>query len=114
MHGNTSSARCSYIHFPNHPQQNKRLPCGSNLMKQVRSSSGKILLQPYLTYCYNSVLLQRQQFLELCESWQSRQCKKVYNDVYDAKIWQDFQFYNGEPFLALQYNFALQMNVDWF
>ena len=119
--GNTSSARCSYVRFPNHPQKNKRLPRGTTLMKQVRSSSGKILLQPYLTYCYNGVidaiqlLLQRPKFLELCESWRSRQCEKgIYNDVYDAKIWQDFQFYNGEPFLALPYNFALQMNVDWF
>ena len=37
-----------------------------------------------------------------------------YSDIYDGKIWQEFQTYNGQPFLSLPYNFAFQLNVDWF
>jgi len=38
----------------------------------------------------------------------------VYRDVYDGKIWEDFQYVDGKGFLSLPYNFALQLIVDWF
>jgi hypothetical protein len=34
--------------------------------------------------------------------------------VYDGKIWEEFQMYNGNPFLSLPHNFAFQLNIDWF
>lgn len=38
----------------------------------------------------------------------------VMADVYDGKIWADFQHVNGQPFLAEPNNFAFMMNVDWY
>lgn len=32
----------------------------------------------------------------------------------DGKIWQDFMNVDGIPFLSVPFNFALQINVDWF
>lgn len=37
----------------------------------------------------------------------------VMGGVYDEKIWQDFQYVNGQPFLSEPNHFALMMNVDW-
>ncbi len=36
------------------------------------------------------------------------------SDVYDGKIWKDFQHFAGEPFLALSTGIALTLNIDWF
>lgn len=38
----------------------------------------------------------------------------VMGDVYDGKIWQDFQNVNGQSFLSEPNNFALMTNVDWY
>jgi len=35
-------------------------------------------------------------------------------DVYDGKVWKDFQSYNGQPFLSEPGNYALMMNMDFF
>ena len=39
---------------------------------------------------------------------------KMYN--YDGKIWQDFQNYEGKPFLSQPfcYQYGLMLNIDWF
>lgn len=37
----------------------------------------------------------------------------VMGDVYEGKVWRDFQYVDGQPFLADRCNFALMMNVDW-
>ena len=54
--GNISSASCSHVRFPAHPQHSKRLPCGTPLMKQLRTCSGNIILRPYMVYCYKSLI----------------------------------------------------------
>lgn len=38
----------------------------------------------------------------------------VMGDVYDGKIWQDFQYVSGQPLLPEPHNFALIRNVDWY
>ena len=38
----------------------------------------------------------------------------MFCDVYDGKVWRDFQFYNGRPFLCEEGNFAAMMNMDFF
>ena len=90
-------------------------------MKQLRTCSGNIILRPYLVYCYKSLidslqmLLLRPKFFVECEKWRKRTCKPgCYSDIYDGKIWHEFQTYNGQPFLSVPYNFAFQLNVDWF
>ena len=119
--GACSSALCSYIRFPNHPHRARQKACNTPLMKSIRLPSGKTSLRPHLTYCFSGIiaslqrLLLRPGFIELCESWRSNVADSGwYNDVYDGKMWNDFQHVDGRPFLSLPYNFALQMNVDWF
>ena len=34
--------------------------------------------------------------------------------IYDGRIWREFQFVNGVPFLAVPHNLALMLNIDWF
>ncbi len=53
--------------------------------------------------------------MEKCEKWRQRQIPdSVMADAYDGQIWADFQYVNGQPFLAEPNNFALMMNVDWY
>lgn len=119
--GKTESKRCGYVRYANHPQRQHRNPCGFFLMKQVRTSSGSISLYPKGLYCYKSLIaslkemLQRPNFFERCEHWRKiNPMADVYKDIYDGKVWKDFLYVNGSPFLAAPYNFALSLNVDWF
>ena len=119
--GSVSVAFCSYVRFPAHPQRSRRLPCNTPLMKKVRTLSGNTTFRPYLIYCYKSLvdslqmLLSRPNFFVDCEKWRKRSCTPgCYSDIYDGRIWHEFQSYNGQPFLSVPYNFAFQLNVDWF
>ena len=110
---------CSFIQFPKHPQMHHRKPCDTVLMKV--KSLNKTIFYPKRIYCYKSIfeslqeMLKQSQFIEKCEAWRVQShCSGVYNDVYDGQIWKDFQDPGGEPFLSLPYNFAFQINVDWF
>lgn len=38
----------------------------------------------------------------------------IYEDVYDGKIWREFQTYHGEPFLENSFTYGLMLNIDWF
>ena len=74
-----------------------------------------------LLSCYKSVaqslqdLLLRPAFIELSERWRNRQVPQdTLADVYDGKVWQEFQNINGVSFLSLPYNNAFSINVDWF
>ena len=35
-------------------------------------------------------------------------------DIFDGKIWKEWQHASGQPYLALPRNFAFMLNVDWF
>ena len=35
-------------------------------------------------------------------------------DVYDGQVWNDFQFYNNQPFLSEPGNYGLMLNMDFF
>ena len=60
-------------------------------------------------------LLNRPGFCELCDRWKIDNINDgIYRDVYDGKIWTDFQFYNGNPFLSEPFTYGLMLNVDWF
>ena len=115
------STKCNYVEFPNHPHVNKRKECGAILLKKVKTPTGNVSFQPNLVYCYKSLIdslqemLYRPNFLEMCEEWRENVSPPgVYNDIYDGKIWKDFQEVNGQPFLSLPHNFALNLNIDWF
>ena len=115
---NQSSA---LLEFPNHPQLHHRRQCGDALMKKVKSSQGKVSLYPRLIYCYCSLveslrdMIGKTDFITKCEKWRERvTLEGMYQDVYDGQVWRDFMTIDGVPFLASPFNFALQLNVDWF
>ena len=61
------------------------------------------------------MLANRPGFMSQCEAWRHRQ--KVSNtlcDIYDGKVWEEFQYVDGIPFLAASHNWALMLNIDWF
>ena len=115
------SLTCTHTKFPNHPQVQHRRPCGKALFKKVKTTKRNIVYRPLLIYCYISVteslqaMLLQPNFITRCEAWRSRKVTPgVYRDVYEGKIWEDFQYVDAKEFLCLPYNFALQLNVDWF
>ena len=90
-------------------------------MKTVELASGKWILYPIKVYCYVSIkeaiqrLFQLPNFGSLCEEWCTLQNDvNRMHDIYDGRIWKDFQTVSGKSFLASPYNLALNMNVDWF
>lgn len=116
-----SSKNCSYIKFPNHPQQFRRIPCNTPLMKAVQTSSGTSYLYPRQMYCYRSLTscirnkLCTPDFFKQCELWRTRcVADNRYEDIFDGQIWKEFLNPEGTPFLSMPYNFAVCLNVDWF
>ena len=96
--------------------------CGTPLLKTVELSSGKKVLRPYKVYCYHGLknalqrLLHLPGFMDLCDQWRSNMCSEenVMKDIYDGRIWREFLYYEGKPFLQDRFTFFLAMNVDWF
>ena len=117
-----SSSTCMYVKFPSHPQLHRRRECGHLLLKAVQLSSGSRIMYPFKVFPYKSLssslqnLLLRPGFADLCEQWKSREAHVDYQDVYDGKIWKDFQVVDGEPFLSSTHTLGLgfMINVDWF
>lgn len=96
--------------------------CDQLLLKTVRLLNGKACLYPFKVYCYQSLvssiqgLLQRPGFPDLCEHWRAR-CGTngdLLRDIYDGRIWNEFQSLEGRPFLKAPYTYALMLNLDWF
>ena len=50
------SKKCDHKEFPDHPFVVHRAPCGTVLMKKVRTSAGTTYLHPRNLYCYQSLL----------------------------------------------------------
>ena len=115
--------KCQFIAFPNHPRRSKRSPCGTPLLDRKKTQNGYVF-SPWKVYCYQSLvasietLLCRPGFADQCEYWRKRlssDCSEEYlGDIYDGKVWKEFQHYEGKPFLAVPNNLALSLNVDWF
>ena len=118
-----SSKTRSCIKFPNHRYRIHRQQCGTLLLKSVELSTGRKILYPYLTYCYLGLQWAMQQFLlnpdfvtlsEQCRLRESHD--NVLCDIYDGKIWSDFQTVHGQSlnFLSEPLTFGMMINVDWF
>ena len=122
--GEKVSRKCNFRKFPNdpqhHPQPQHRCTCDTLMMKKVKLPSGRVVLRPHLIYCYKSIIeslqemLKREGFQEKCELWRKRNSEGLFEDVYDGQVWKDFLHYDTLLFLALAYNFAFQLNADWF
>ncbi|XP_045188652.2 uncharacterized protein LOC123546448 [Mercenaria mercenaria] len=119
--GVLQSRICTYKPYPWHPQRTKRGICGTVLMKRVKTKDKREYLSPKKCYPYASIItslkdfLSRQGFLEKCNLWKKRKIVEgQYEDVYDGKVWKDFQTLDGKPFLEDGKTFGLMLNVDWF
>ena len=116
------SKTCTYVRFPNHPQERCRAECGCVLLKTVQLTSGRRILYPFKVFPYKTLssslqeLLLRPGFADLCQQWKSRSVSTAFQDVYDGKIWKEFQVVDGVPFLSSvdTLGLGLMINVDWF
>ena len=70
-------------------------------MKQVKVGK-QFKLIPRKYFVYNSIassltrLMSRPGFLEQCEAWKKKGCDENFmTDVYDGKIWKDWQKVSG-------------------
>ena len=118
--GTLISKKCQHSKFPDHTYESHRQPCGATLLQKVRSGL-EYKLKPCKVYCYNSLkiaverLLTRPGFLEKCEQWRNRsKLQDTLTDIYDGKVWNDFQVADGNNFLQQPYSWAVTMNIDWF
>ena len=117
-----TSKKCTHIQFPRHSQVNRRIQCGCFLLKTVTLPSGKRALYPIRAYPYKTLLSSLQQFLmrpgfvDLCRQWENRTVSGSMSDVYDGRVWKDFQTVDGRPFLSSNESLGLglMLNVDWF
>lgn len=103
----------------------REFPCSKkclfSLLREVELASKKKILYPFKTYCYQNIktslqrLYNQPNFHNLCEEWRSRKIKNGnMGDIYDGKIWKEFQNVSGRPFLSSKFNLAFCLNVDWF
>ena len=116
-----SVGTCKQPKLYNYKEYGREHPCNGVLLRQVELLSNRVVFYPLKVYCYmplyNSLqtLLSRPRFNELCNQWKrDNRVEGVYRDVFDGKIWHDFQTFNGQPFLSQPYTFGLMLNIDWF
>lgn len=115
-------ATCSFVRYPRHPQARLRTPCGTSLLKKVKTSSHKTLYKPIKVFCYRSVINAIQDYVSLSGYLEMfSHCKArveiphgVMADVYDGDVWQSFKTVNGQEFHSSKYSLGLLLNVDWF
>lgn len=120
--------KCSHPPFPNHKTRRFRATCGElnggYLLKKVQLKDGKTKLYPHKVYSYKSVLdtlktfLTRKDFWLKCNLWKMgcdlNSAPDILTDVFDGKVWREYLFVRGEPFLAGDRSVGFMMNVDWF
>ena len=118
--------RCCHRPFPNHRQMRFRATCGEMnggyLLKEVQLKDGTTKLYPHKVYSYMSVLdtlkafMTREDFWLKCNLWKMGRdtASELLTDVFDGRVWREFLFVGGEPFLAGNRSLGLMLNVDWF
>ena len=74
-------------------------------------------MYPHKIYCYKSLtsafqdLLLSSGFVEDCNHWRNRTCSNLLQDLYDGRVWKQFQNISGSPFLSAPFSYGL---IDWF
>lgn len=120
--GRKVSNTCSFVRFPNHRQWRMRKQCGATLLKEVTTKDGSVRLYPHKIYCYQSIVATLEQFVKRsgftarCELWRNRDVRTAHQimcDVFEGRVWRDFQTFNGSSFLASPRNYGFMLNVDW-
>ena len=120
--GETISKCCRHVSYPNHPQPSRRQQCGAILLKKVRSGRGHKLV-PIKVFPYMPLqkslqsLANRPDFISACEQWRERMRifpNAYLGDIYDGRIWHEFNSPIGHNFLSAPMSYLLTLNVDWF
>lgn len=113
--GSLSVKRCSYV--PHHPQQRRRLACGTPIVKPINLSSGSrrlYALHCYVTKSLTSALeriLMRKGMHSKLEAWRKRSIPTgYYADVFDGRVWKSFM----DKLLDKKRSLGFIINADWF
>ena len=127
MNTNFTGFKCNNIEFPNHPIQNKREPCGSELLTKVPVNKGYIW-RPKMIFplpCLKTqlaVMYNRTGFEELLRKWTNRDVETgIMSDIYDGNIWKEFpsrtDIEDNSKFFTFETadsNLGIMVNLDWF
>jgi hypothetical protein len=115
--GSLTVKRCTHVAYPEHPQHNRRLMCGTPLARPINHSSGSKRL--YALHCYvtknlkdaiQRILLRKGVHLKL-EAWRKRNVPNgYYTDVYDGRVWKSFM----DSLFNQKRSLGLMINADWF
>ena len=112
---------CTYVKFPRHPQKRMKKPCGSPLVKMIKTFSDKKKSIPIKIFNYISIteslkkLVLRPGLLNVLNRWKDRIIPPgVMADIYDGNVWKLFLTLNGKECLSGRYTFGLLINIDWF
>ena len=115
-------ASCSAVRFPAHPQKSRRSKCNESLGKVVFNNNER-KFHPRMKLCVQSIsqklksFCARAGFIQRCNEWKERDTFEqtgYYRDIYDGRIWRDFQSVDDIPFLSGPCNIGLMLNIDWF
>ena len=89
-------------------------------MKCVELTNKSKTPNPFKVYCYNSLittlkeLLLKPEFFSECKKWKTLHNSEMLSDVYDGKLWKEFENVNGEPFLRDNLALGFTLNIDWY
>ena len=109
--GEVVSAKCSHVSYPCHPHQARRRPCGSVLMKVMRSRAGKTFLYPRQVYCFKKVTDSLQDLMTSQTSWKTvksgeiipTSCQTMFLEtVLKEEFGKSFSMCMESPFLLYQ------------
>ena len=112
-----------FDHCRGHMLVKKCIECKqhASLLKEVSTSTGNKRFYPHKIYPYCSLIsvlqafFQRPGFLDLCCSWQNNaSVSSTFTDVYSGRVWKEFMYFKGRPFLSEKNSLALMLNIDWF
>ena len=87
---------------------------------EKKKYGSKYKLVPLKCFLFNSIIaslrdiMNRPGMLQLCNQWRQHTIDNELSDIVDGKLWRNFQFQDGRPFLASRNNIALSLNIDWF
>ena len=113
--GRTIAKLCSNVSF----LRGKPVKCNSKLVKKVVLKNNQTKYYPIYYYCYNGIINSLEEILsraglpEKCEKWRGLHYNCM-TDIYDGKLWNDFQTVKGKDFLNSPRNYGLMLNFDFF
>ena len=101
--------------------RSRRKQCGAPLLQKVHKNNNHVILRPFKIYTYHpisnalSCLFNHTGFATICEHWRQRHEYPGYmTDVYDGRLWEEWQVMDGRDFLASPFSLDTTIYLDWF